>query len=251
MRLLRLLALMVVLLMPGVAPAQPPSASLPPLGSFTTAQRAEIIAIIREALRTDASLLRDAITALQEEEARAKTSAARGAIGELARSLAGDPVAGNPDGDVTIVEFFDVRCPYCRRMVPVIADLLKRDPGVKLVYKDFPILGPASVLAARALLASQKQGRYVRLHDVLMTGAPVTDMDSLRAAAGRAGVDWDRLQRDMGDPEVQGRIAANLAIGRRLDIQGTPAYVIGERILPGAVDIGELLAAVAAARARK
>lgn len=248
MRLFRLLALLVVLLMPGLAAAQPPSANLPPLGSFTTQQRAEIIAIIREALRTDPSLLRDAITALQDEEERAKTTAARGATAELARSLAGDPVMGNPDGDVTIVEFFDVRCPYCRRMVPVMAELLKRDPGVKLVFKDFPILGPASTLGARALLASHKQGGYAKFYHVMMTGAPVGDMEGLRAAAGRAGLDWDRLQRDMGAPDVQGRIAANLAIGRKLDIQGTPAYVVGERILPGAVDIGELVAAVAAAR---
>jgi protein-disulfide isomerase len=155
---------------------------------------------------------------------------------------------GNPDGDVTIVEFFDVRCPYCRRMLPVMAELLKRDPGVKLVFKDFPILGPASTLGARALVASHKQGGYLKFYHVMMTGAPVGDMEGLRAAAGRAGLDWDRLQRDMAAPDVQGRIAANLAIGRRLDIQGTPAYVVGERILPGAVDLAEMLAAVAAAR---
>ena len=249
MRLLRLLSVLgLVLLAPLAAFAQPPSAAMPPLGSFTTAQRAEIVAIIREALRTDPSLLRDAISALQDEEERAKTTAARGATAELARSLAGDPVMGNPNGDVTVVEFFDVRCPYCRRMLPVMAELLKRDPGVKLVFKDFPILGPASTLGARALLAAHKQGGYVKFYHVLMTGAPVGDMDGLRTAAGRAGLDWDRLQRDMGDPEVLGRIAANLAIGRKLDIQGTPAYVVGDRILPGAVDIGELVAAVAAAR---
>ena len=251
----RLLALLAVLLAAGPALAQAPSAPLAnplqQLGSFTTQQRQEIIALIRDALRTDPSLLRDAITALQMEEERQKSSAARGAISELNQALTrnpGDPVAGNPNGDVTVVEFYDVRCPYCRRMLPVLAELIRRDPNVRVVYKDFPILGPASTLNARALLAAHKQGGYFKLHTVLMTGAPVGDQDGLRAATGRAGLDWERLQRDMADPEIQGRIAANLTLGKRLDIQGTPAYIIGEQVLPGAVQVGDLLAAVAEAR---
>ena len=253
------LLLGLVLLLAGAATVHaqsaptPPSAALPPLGNFTTQQRQEIIAIIRDALRTDASLLRDAITALQEDEERQKTSAVRGAIGELAAALTrtpGDPVAGNPNGDVTVVEFYDLRCPYCRRMVPVIAELIRRDPNVRIVYKDFPILGPASTLGARALLAAHKQGGYLKLHGVLLTGAPVSDQEGLRAASIRAGLDWDRLQRDMNDPDIQSRLAANLALGRKLDIQGTPAYVIGDKMLPGAVDIGELVAAIAATRRR-
>ena len=160
----------------------------------------------------------------------------------------GDPVAGNPAGDVTVVEFYDVRCPYCRRMLPVVAELLRRDPGVRFVYKDFPILGPASTLAARALLAAHKQGGYLKMHTALMTGAPALDQDGLRAATGRAGLDWERLQRDMNDPEIAARIAANLALGKRLEIQGTPAYIIGDQVLPGAVEVADLLAAVAVAR---
>jgi protein-disulfide isomerase len=222
-------------------------------GSFTPAQRQEIVDIIREALRTDPSLLRDAISALQEAEEREKATMAQGAIGELGQALTrnpADPVAGNPKGDVTLVEFYDARCPYCRRMLPVLADLVRRDPNVRIVYKDFPILGPASTLAARALLAAQKQDGYFKLHNVLMTGASPTDMESIRAAAGRAGLDWEKLQRDMGDPEVQARLTANLAMGRRLGIQGTPAYVVGNQILPGAVGVAELMAAVSAARTK-
>jgi len=252
--ILRPLLLAVALLLAGppvLAQSPPPSAALPPLGSFTTQQRQEIIAIIREALRTDTTLLRDAITALQGEEERAKSSTASGAITDLQQALVrnpGDPVAGNPNGDVTVVEFFDLRCPYCRRMVPVVNELIRRDPNVRVVFKDFPILGPASTLGARAMLAAQKQGGYLKMYHALMTGSPSVDDAGLRAAAGRAGLDWERLQRDMGDPEIQGRLNANLALGRKLDIQGTPAYVIGTQMLPGAVDIGTLTAAVAAAR---
>ena len=245
--------LLVTLLLAAPMAFQPAAAQPagPPAGSFTPQQRQEIIAIIRDALRTDASLLRDAITALQEDEERQKTSIARGAIGDLSAALTrtpGDPVAGNPNGDVTIVEFYDVRCPYCRRMVPVIAELIRRDPKVRIVYKDFPILGPASTLAARALLAAHKQGGYNKMHAALMTGSPTIDQDTLRSTTTRIGLDWDRLQRDMDDPEIQVRLAANLSLGRKLDIQGTPAYVIGEKMLPGAVDIADLIGAVAAAR---
>ena len=234
-----------------LAQGAPPSAALPPLGSFTTQQRQEIIAIIREALRTDPSLLRDAITALQDEEERQKMGAARGAIGELAGALfrdPEDPVAGNPNGDVTIVEFYDVRCPYCRRMVPVVNELIRRDPGVRVVFKDFPILGPASTLGARAMLAAHRQGGYVKMYQAIMTGGPTIDEASLRAAAARAGLDAERMMREMAAPEITGRINANLALGRKLDIQGTPAYVVGDQMLPGAVDLPTLAAAVAAAR---
>ncbi len=246
-------AVLVVLgAMPGTALAQ--RASQPAGTSFTPQQRQEIIDIVRQALRSDASLLRDAITALQEDEARQKQNAARGAIAEYADALTrtpGDPVAGNPEGDVTLVEFYDVRCPYCRRMVPVMAELIRRDPKLRVVYKDFPILGPASTLGARALLAAQKQGGYGRLHAVLMSGPPNLDQDALRLATQRAGLDWERLQRDMASSEVQARIDANLALGRELDIQGTPAYVIGTRMLPGAVSLDDLMAAVAAVRRGK
>lgn len=230
------------------------AAAAQPAGGFTAQQRQEIISIIREALKTDPSLLRDAITALQEDEEQRKQVAARGMIGELGPVLTrtpGDPELGNPKGDVTVVEFFDARCPYCRRMVPVIADLIKRDPNVRVVFKDFPILGPASTVAARALLAAHKQGGYHKLYNVLMTGSPNVDNDALRAAAGRAGLDWERLQRDMGDPDIQARIQANLTLGRQLDLQGTPAYVIGNQILPGAVDLATLQGAIAAARKGK
>ncbi|MBN8888758.1 MAG: hypothetical protein ABS99_08370 [Acetobacteraceae bacterium SCN 69-10] len=220
-------------------------------GGFTAAQRAEIVQIVREALRQDPTILRDAITALQDDESARKDAAARAAIGGLGPVLTrtpGDPQAGNPKGDVTVVEFYDVRCPYCRRMVPVMAELLKRDANIRVVYKDIPILGPASVLGAKAMLAALNQGGYQRLYDILMTGNPNIDMAVLEDAARRAGLDWPRLRRDMDSKPVQARIDANLALAHRLGIQGTPAYVIGNQLLPGAVELADLQGAVAAAR---
>jgi protein-disulfide isomerase len=219
---------------------------------FTQAQRAAVIAIVRQALKADPSILRDAIAALQADEANVKEAAARAAIGMAGPSLTkapGDPVAGDPEGDVTVVEFYDVRCPYCRRMLPVMAELLHGDPHIRLVYKDIPILGPQSVVGAKALLAAQRQGGYQKLHDLVMAGPAGVTEESLRTQAQRAGLDWDRLQRDMADPAIARRLNDNLALARALGIDGTPAYVIGGKLLPGAIELSELREAVAAARA--
>jgi protein-disulfide isomerase len=129
--------------------------------AFTPEQRREIVGILREALRRDPSILREALVALEEDEARARGDRTRAAIARHAEALfrdPADPVKGNPRGDVTIVEFFDVRCSFCRQLHPAIEELLRRDGRVRLVLKDLPILGPNSVLAARALLAAQRQG---------------------------------------------------------------------------------------------
>ncbi len=244
--LLPLSLLLGLLLAPAaVRAADPPS-------GFTPAQRAEIVAIVRQALVKDPSILRDAVTALQQNEAENRAAAARSAIAGAAGALTatpGDPVAGNPHGDVTVVEFYDLRCPYCRRMIPVMETLLRRDPKVRLVYKDIPILGPGSVLGARAVLAAQKQGGYQRLQSVLMHGPSQITEDSLRNAAKQAGLDWERLRRDMDDPAVAARIKANLDLARQLGVDGTPAFVIGKDLLPGAMELADLQAEVKAARA--
>ncbi len=241
MRLSWLLCL-TALLLPLTAAAQP---------AFTPVQRAEIVQILRDALKQYPSILRDAVGALQAEEEKQSQSLARSEISKLEDELthsAVDQVAGNPKGDVTIVEFYDVRCSYCRRMLPVIDKLLKADPGIRLVYKDLPVLGPGSVLAARALIAAQKQGQYLKLHDTLMTGTPNIDMDAVKAAAQRAGLDWARLEKDMAAPEVQARIDTNLAVAHRLQIEGTPAYILGGQLLPGAMDLQTLQDSVSLAR---
>ena len=220
--------------------------------AFDPAQRAEIVRIVRDALATDPSILRDAVAALQtaERQQQEVDAAARVAanFGKLVDPA--DPVTGNPRGDVTIVEFFDVRCPYCKRMEPPMAELLAQDRRVRLIYKDLPVLGPASMLGARALLAAQKQGRYEPMRDALMrTTAPITD-DTIRAEAQKLGLDRARLIKDMDDPVIAARLEANLALAASLAIQGTPALVVGNTLLPGAVDLTELKRAVALARSK-
>jgi protein-disulfide isomerase len=234
--------------MPGQS-AMPQSSS----GGFTAQQRQAIVDIVRQALKSDPSILRDAVTALQADDGARQEAATSAAIASSEQALIhtpGDPVGGNPNGDVTLVEFFDVRCPYCRRMLPVLAELLRRDRNIRLVYKDIPILGPASVLGTRAELAAQKQGGYQKMHDALMAGTPDIDESVVQSAAQRAGLNWSQLQRDMNDPAVQARIDANLQLAHALQVQGTPAYVVGDEMLPGAVALADLQEAVGAARKR-
>jgi protein-disulfide isomerase len=217
---------------------------------FTPAQRAEIVGIVRDALKQDPAILRDAIGALQADEAKRQAADQRATIAAHRDALVtpADPVAGNPQGDVTIVEFFDTRCPYCRRLEPVMEKFLNEDRGVKLVFKDLPILGDASVLGAKALLAAQNQGAYEKLREAIMQLPANTTLPMIEDAAKKLGLDWSRLQRDMNDPAIQQRIDANTKLARTLDIQGTPALIVGQELVPGAVDVAELRKMVETAR---
>ncbi len=210
-----------------------------PAEPFTAAQRAEIVQVVRDALRQDPSILRDALRAVRTDDLR--------------RQVAGlvdpaDPVAGNPKGDVTVVEFFDTRCPYCRGLEPSMAALLAQDRGVRLVYKDMPILGPPSMLGARALLAAQRQDGYARLRAAIMAPGFNPTEASLEDAARGVSLDWPRLKQDMNDPTITRRLAVNLSQARALGVEGTPALVIGGELVPGAVELPVLRAAVGQAR---
>jgi len=221
---------------------------------FTPAQRAEIVSILRHALATDPTILRDAVAALREDEAERKEAASRDALVQYQAALTADPAdpqAGDPHGDVTVVEFYDLQCPYCRTMVPALAQLLHSDAHVRLVYKDIPVLGPGSQLGARAVLAARLQSAdgYAKLQEAIMQGSRQISEDSLRADAARAGLDWPRLRHDMADPAIAARLQTNLDLARALGVEGTPVFVIGKRMVPGAVALAELQTAVSAARA--
>ena len=233
-----------------VLPATAPGGS-PLAGSFTEAQRAEIFGILRDALRSDPSILREALEGLEAADRREREGLSRAAIAAHAEALfrdPADPAIGNPQGAVTVVEFFDPRCGYCKRMRPVVEELLRRQRDVRWVMKDLPILGPASVLASRTLLAAQRQGRYAELHDAVLRLREEPSEPVLRREAERAGLDWARLKRDMEDPAVQRRIEANGQLAQALRIQGTPAMVVGGTLVPGAVDLASLERLVAEAR---
>ncbi len=158
------------------------------------------------------------------------------------------PAAGNPHGNVTLVEFFDYRCPYCKQVEPSLEAMLKQDPQLRLVYKEFPILGPVSLTAARAALAARTQGKYDAFHNAMMTARGNITDDTVYRVAGDVGLDVDRLKRDMGSPEISAALKSNLKLADALDIHGTPAFVIGDKVVPGAVDLDALKGMVADAR---
>lgn len=178
-----------------------------PASGFTDAQRKEIVAIVRQALKADPSILRDAVSSLEADNQAKDAAEAKGAIAANQKALFnqfGDPQAGNPNGDVTVVEFYDPRCPYCRRMLPGIAQMLKKDPGVRLVFKDIPVLGPASVMESRAILAAQAQGAYLKMQTALMTNPAQPSGDD----SGDRDQAWPGREQAAGGHEKPGRDAA-------------------------------------------
>lgn len=158
------------------------------------------------------------------------------------------PVAGNPAGNATVVEFFDYNCPYCRRMVPIMDKLISTDSQLRVVYKEFPILGPNSVFAAKAALAAREQGKYVVFHDGLFQLRGATEPSKVMEVAGKIGLDVDRLKSDMEKPAIQTAIEKNLALAQELRINGTPGFVIGNQIIRGATDLKNLQDLIRAAR---
>jgi protein-disulfide isomerase len=211
----------------------------------------QIERIVREYLMREPEVIYDALEELQRRQAVAAAARQRAAIAENQSELMDDPaspVGGNPKGDVTLVEFFDYRCAYCRRVVSSMQALLAEDRGLRVVFKELPVLGPDSVRAARAALASRRQDGYVPFHFALMTSDDLS-LEGIRAAAEAVGLDSDQLEADMNAPEVMTAIEANYALANELGIEGTPAFVIGDQLIPGAVDKARLEQLIDEARA--
>jgi protein-disulfide isomerase len=160
------------------------------------------------------------------------------------------PVGGNPRGDVSVVEFFDYRCPYCKQVQPSLEKMLQQDSQLRLVYKEFPILGPASVTAARAALAARAQGKYDQFHKAMMEAHGAVTDDTVYRVAGSVGLDIDKLKRDMAAPEVSQALKTNLKLADALGIRGTPAFIIGDKVVPGAIDLDALKGMVSDARGK-
>lgn len=146
------------------------------------------------------------------------------------------PVLANADGDVTIVEFFDYNCPYCRRAAPTIENLVEADPGIRLVYREWPILGEGSVFAARAALASRQQGLYEEFHWAMMDMSGRAEERSVLTIAAEIGLDIDQLRADMEAPEVAEHIETSMRLADLLGITGTPTFILGDNLVPGAVE---------------
>jgi len=160
------------------------------------------------------------------------------------------PVGGNPAGDVTIVEFFDYRCPYCKQVEPALEALLKEDPRIRVVYKEFPILGPQSLIASQVSLAALKQStqKYGRLHTALMNLKGELTQETILKTAESVGLDVAKIKADMTGHDIEALIKRNYQLADTLKISGTPAFIIGNSMSPGAVDLATFRKMVADAR---
>lgn len=215
--------------------------------------KAEIESIVRNYLLEHPEILIEMSQKLQERQAAAKRNNAQTALTTRRQELFGGDdsmavgAAANKPGVLTMVEFFDYRCGYCKRVVPVLKKLMAEDPNLRIVYKEFPILGPDSKKAAVAALAAQKQNRYLQYHEALMRSSDFSDA-ALESIAKETGLDVERWKKDMASPELQATIDRNHALAAALGIEATPAFVIGDEIVPGAMDESGFRALITKAR---
>lgn len=196
-----------------------------------------------EAIRENPSIILEAMQILEQQQAGAQASAQAQVLQNQRDLLEKDPnapVLGNPEGDVTVIEFFDYNCPYCKRAMPEVQALLDADPDVRLVYREWPILGEGSVFAAKAALAARKQGKYEEFHWALMGLKGRVEESSVISVAKDVGLDVDQLRADMDAPEVLEHIATTTQLAQALGFNGTPSFVIGDDLLPGLVEQEQL-----------
>jgi protein-disulfide isomerase len=238
--LMRLPVLRLLLGLLLILPLAAPTRADEPL---SPAQKAAVEKLIHDYFMAHPEFMVDVLHAAEAKLKAQKADETRQAIAAKRDELlhdASSPVGGNPQGDVTIVEFFDYRCPYCKEVEPSLEELLRQDPKLRIVYKEFPVLGPASVYASRIALAARKQGRYAAFHSAMMAmKGDITD-DVVLAVAQRAGVDIGKAKAEMNAPEIGDLIKRNYALADALDIQGTPAFIIGDTLIPGATDVATL-----------
>jgi protein-disulfide isomerase len=207
--------------------------------------------MVRDYLLKHPEVLREVIDALDKKEKAAEAQASVQVISTRAKEIfrsADDHVAGNPAGKVSVVEFFDYNCGYCRHSLPDVLKLIDSDKDVRLVFKEFPILGPGSVTAAKAAIAARHQDKYWNFHLALMRTPGTVDDAKVFEVAKTVGLDVPKLKSDMEKPEVAKIIAENHAMAQALGIQGTPAFIIDQTLIPGAPGYDGLSSAVAAVK---
>jgi protein-disulfide isomerase len=205
---------------------------------FTQKQQEALKKLVHDYLMENPAIIAEAIEALRQKEDLAADLAAKKTMAERKDEIFNDPdtpVIGNPKGDVTLVEFFDYRCPYCKAMSEQIFETVKSDGKIKLVLKEFPVLGPDSVTAARAALAAREQKKYEEFHKAMMRlKEPVTEKVVLKVA-GEVGVNVERLKKDMDDQKIDTILRNNIRLAHDLDISGTPAFIVGDQLVPGSI----------------
>ncbi len=216
------------------------------LTALTDAERAAFRAEVRAYLLDNPEVIVEAVNLLEQRKAQAQAEADVSLVQANAEAIFDDGfswVGGNPDGDITLVEFMDYRCGYCRKAKPEVARLLADDGNIRLIVKEFPILGEASLISSRFAIATRHvagDAAYEQVHDALMelSGDPTTV--TLRRLAEGLGLDGEAIVKRMGSDEVSAEIASTRALAQRLQISGTPTFVLQDELLRGYLPADQL-----------
>jgi protein-disulfide isomerase len=239
-----LMALPLVLL-PAASPAQ----------GFSDAQRREIEKIVRDYLLANPELIGEVLQELEKKQAQFEADRHKAAIKEHAQALFNSPLQvtlGNPQGDVTMVEFFDYNCGYCKRALSDMMELMRADPKLRFVLKEYPVLGDGSRDAARVSIAARMQDKggkkFLDFHQKLLGTRTPIDRARAIAAAKEAGLDVARIEKDLTSSEIDETLRESFRLADALAINGTPSYVVGEEVVIGAVGLAALREKVAGAR---
>ncbi len=208
--------------------------------------------LVLEAIRENPSIVFEAAKLFEDQQQESQAQLAAQVLATEKDALERDPnapVLGNPEGDVTVVEFFDYNCPYCRQVKPHMEALLAADLNVRVVYREWPILGEGSVFAARAALASRNQGMYDEFHWAMMGLNGRAEEATVIRAAEEIGLNIAQLRRDMNAPEIDEHIQTSMRLSRAIGFSGTPSFVIGDSLAPGLIDADQMISMVNQARA--
>jgi protein-disulfide isomerase len=214
---------------------------------FSPSQRQEMEGIIKDYLLTHPEILSEMSQLFDEKQKQAEDAQRKGALVSEADKIfrhSGDHVAGNPKGNVTLVEFFDYNCGWCKKGFPEVVSLVDSDKELRFVLKEFPIFGEDSEYAARAALASERQGKYWKLHIAMFSHDGKITKASVDEIAKAQGLDMARLKKDMDDPAIAKTILQNRALAQSLAINGTPAFIVDDKIIPGYLPATELAVSI-------
>jgi protein-disulfide isomerase len=254
------LAIAATLLLAPPAPAQTPSPQRPATDApspngFSNDQRHAIESIVKDYLVSHPEVLQEAMDALDKRQKEADADKARVTIRDNNATIFNSPhqvVLGNPQGNVTMVEFFDYNCGYCKHALNDMLSLLKTDPELKFVLKEFPVLGEGSVEAAHVAVAARMQDptgkKYIEFHQKLLGGRGPADKARALAVAKDVGFDMARLEKDMTSDEVKKTIDEDMKLADALGVSGTPSYVVGDEVVVGAVGLDQLREKINAGR---
>lgn len=216
--------------------------------------KAAIEEIVRQYILKNPEIISEAIELLQERERLAQEQAQRHALAMSARLLYENPMTpeyGNPKGDAVVVEFFDYQCGFCKRVFPDFMKVVEADKNLRVIWKELPILGPVSRFAARAAMASDRQGKYFEYHVALMSLRGRLTEKRVMETAKKVGLDMNRLIKDMAAPQIDRYLDQTLQLAEALGINGTPAFLIGNRIVPGAISADQMREIIAESRQPK